>query len=305
MTSEDLSQCVQKYWRQRNAVPGAFWDIDFLLFDCILKTQLEQDIHGDLLEIGVLYGKSAIILGCHARPEEQVIVCDVFDDAEGDSENIAENAESYTGLNQRKFEENYLRWVDRRPVVIAELSQYLVDRVEPRSLRFAHVDGSHLYNVVRMDIANTRNLMNDSGVVIMDDFRALHTPGVAAAVWEAVSNEGLIPICISEQKFYGAWNIETARAIGENLTRWAASQGDALNYGMQEVAGRNILIIQNPAPWKRYQLVFEIPTPWTRLKIVIEIPVPWIKHIAAPSLRDFLGRAWVRPHLGSRPTRGK
>ena len=121
MRRENVSECVQKYWRQRNSIVGAFWDIDFLLFDCILRMQSECGVHGDLLEIGALYGKSAIVLGCHAGAEEKVIVCDIFNDVEGDDENVSENSQSYNGLNRQKFEENYSRWVDRPPVVIAEL----------------------------------------------------------------------------------------------------------------------------------------------------------------------------------------
>jgi hypothetical protein len=279
MTFKNVSECVQKYWRERNSVVGAFWDIDFLLFDRILRMQPEYGVRGDLLEIGALYGKSAIVLGCHAGPEEKVIVCDIFNDVEGDAENVAENSESYNGLNRRKFEENYLRWVGRPPVVIAELSENIVNRVESRSLRFAHVDGGHLYNVVRTDITNTRGLMNDSGVVVMDDFRALHTPGVAAAVWEAVSNDGLIPICISEQKFYGAWNPDTARATIESLTGWVASQGDAINYGMQDVAGANVLVIENPTPWRTFERR--------------------VQRFVPPRLRT------ARPYLGSRPTEAR
>lgn len=250
MGFENLSQRTRKYWRARNSIVGAFWDMDFLLFDRILATQHENDVRGDLLEIGALYGKSSIVLGCHARSHEEVIVCDIFNDAEGDKENVAENSQSYSGLNRKKFEDNYLRWVNRPPVVIAELSEHIVDKIEPRSLRFAHIDGSHLYNVVRMDIANTLDLMNHGGVVVMDDFRALHTPGVAAAVWEAVATKGLIPICLSEQKFYGSWDAETARATSNVLTNYVASQGDAVNYGMQEIAGVGVLIIENPTPWE-------------------------------------------------------
>ena len=275
----ETSKCVQKYWRGRNRVVGAFWDIDFLLFDRILRMQTEYGVRGDLLEIGALYGKSAIVLGCHAGTDEKVIVCDIFNDAEGDTENVAENSQSYSGLNRKKFEENYLRWVDRTPVVIAELSEDLIGKVEPRSLRFAHVDGGHLYSVVRTDINTARDLLNESGVVAMDDFRVLHAPGVAAAVWEAVTNEGLIPICISEQKFYGAWNPETARATRENLTDWAASQGQAINYGVQDVAGSRLLVIENPT---------------------IRTFRGQAERFVPPVLTDIRLRTSARPYLGSR-----
>lgn len=299
--NQAVSKRVQAYWRKRRSVPGAFWDIDFLIFDRILQMQDAQCIRGDLLEIGALFGKSAIVLGQHAKPQEKVIVCDIFEDAEGDAENVEENIQSYTGLNRAKFEENYSKWVDQLPVVIADLSTNIVNKVESQSLRFAHIDGSHLFEVVRMDIANTRTLLNENGIVVMDDFRALHTPGVAAAVWDAVSNQGLTPICITEQKFYGSWNPRIALDIQDNLTRWIASQQDALNYGIQDIAGMSTLIIQNPAPWGgKLQIVVRIPNPWRPIQVVIEVPAPWRKHIAASRMRDVVNYSWGRPYLGKR-----
>lgn len=41
---------------------------------------------------------------------------------------------------------------------------------------------------------DVRGLMNDHGLVVMDDFRAIRTPGVAAAACEAVADGGLTPI---------------------------------------------------------------------------------------------------------------
>ena len=70
MTLNFVSPAVQEYWRERHSVIGAFWDIDFLLFDRILQTQQRSGVTGDLLEIGALYGKSAIVLGRHAGPGE-------------------------------------------------------------------------------------------------------------------------------------------------------------------------------------------------------------------------------------------
>lgn len=295
MIHDSLSQCTQRYWRDRNSVVGAFWDIDFLLFDRILAMQRERGIHGDLLEIGALFGKSAIVLGCHAwQEEDEVIVCDIFNEIEGDPQNVAENSQSYSGLNRKKFEQNYSRWVDRRPVIIAELSKEIVNRVNPRSLRFAHIDGSHLYDVVRMDISNTRGLMNDRGVVVMDDFRARHTPGVAAAVWEAVANEGLIPICISEQKFYGAWDPETARTANEGLTHWVSSHADTINYGVQDVAGANVLLIQNPAPWMALTIIISKPAYLRELKRRVERFLPFKPRSARRRASP------ARPYLGSR-----
>jgi hypothetical protein len=279
MALANVSGCVEPYWRKRNTVFGAFWDIDFLVFDRVLQTQSERGIRGDLLEIGALYGKSAIVLGCHAAATEEVYVCDVFQADEGDSANAAENLQSYEGLTRRKFEDNYQKWVGRLPTVIAELSDGIAKHVPVNSLRFAHVDGGHLYNVVKQDLENVQGLLNEAGVVVMDDVRALHTPGVAAAVWEAVSRSGLVPIAITEQKFYGAWNQEVVRTIFNALKEWLAAQGDSVNYGVQIVSDAPMLVIENPV----------MPTVRSR-----------VERFVPPALKDFQTRHLARPYLGDR-----
>lgn len=128
-----------------------------------------------------------------------------------------------------------------------------------------------------MDITSTRSLIHEARVVVMDDFRALHTPGVAAATWGAVATDGLIPICLSEQKFYGAWDPDMARATSDDLADWLAAQGDAVNYGMQEIASSDVLVVENQTSHKFKERV---------------------QRIVPTALR---GSAAVRPYLGSRP----
>lgn len=41
--------------------------------------------------------------------------------------------------------------------------------------------------------------------MVLDDYRSPHTPGVAAATWEAVFCHGLRPICVTPEKLYGTW----------------------------------------------------------------------------------------------------
>jgi hypothetical protein len=44
------------------------------------------------------------------------------------------------------------------------------------------------------------------------------------AVWEAVANLGLAPICVSTQKLYATWG--DARPVRERLLRWLESRED-------------------------------------------------------------------------------
>jgi hypothetical protein len=240
------SSTADAYWRQRWSVCGAFWDIDFLVFDRILSEQERSGVTGDLLEIGAFYGKSAIILGLHARPGEETIVCDIFGDAGVNDANTLENDLSYPDLSRDVFEANYVRWVGGPARIVQELSGTIRSHVKDGSLRFAHIDGGHHYDVVADDLSNTKQLLSNGGVLVLDDFRAFHTPGVAAATWEAVANDRLIPFCATEQKLYATWSASTANSMAGLLAGWVKQQGEKMNAGIQDVAGHELLLIENP-----------------------------------------------------------
>jgi hypothetical protein len=65
-----------------------------------------------------------------------------------------------------------------------------------------HIDGSHLYKNVATDIQLCRRLLVEQGVMVLDDWASYRSPGVAAAVWEAVLSGGLRPICATQDKLY-------------------------------------------------------------------------------------------------------
>jgi hypothetical protein len=61
-----------------NSVPGWFHKPDLQMFDAVLHSQNQADIHGDLLEIGCYQGKATIAMGFGLRPDERIFVCDPF-----------------------------------------------------------------------------------------------------------------------------------------------------------------------------------------------------------------------------------
>jgi hypothetical protein len=191
---------------QLDDIPGWFFANDRLLFDWFLGDH-QREVHGDPLELGAYLGKSATLLGRHLRPDEILTVCDLFDSDAADDANSAEMAGFYRStLTRVNFEQNYLAFHDRLPEIIQAPTSVLADgRIPAGSCRFVHVDASHLYEHVAGDIQVARKALAPDGVIVLDDYRAEHTPEVAAAAWEAVFQHGLHPICLSSQKFYGTW----------------------------------------------------------------------------------------------------
>ncbi|WP_043477404.1 class I SAM-dependent methyltransferase [Kitasatospora sp. MBT66] len=188
-------------------VPGWFWDQDRHLFDWFLGRQEKAGRSGDLMEMGAYLGRSAIVIGSHLQPGEAFTVCDLFDSDAPDDENAAEMDMSYRRtLTRTAFETNYLAFNERLPEIVqAPTSTLGGGRVAPGAFRFIHIDASHLYEHVAEDIQVARTALASDGIVVLDDYRSAHTPGVAAATWEAVFNHGLRPIVLTDSKFYGTW----------------------------------------------------------------------------------------------------
>ncbi|MFJ9839405.1 class I SAM-dependent methyltransferase [Kitasatospora sp. NPDC101155] len=188
-------------------VPGWFWDHDRHSFDWFLGRQEKKGVTGDLLEMGAYLGRSAIVIGEHLQPGETFTVCDLFDSDAPDNENSEEMAVSYRKtLTRSAFESNYLSFHDELPEIIQAPTSVLAGgRIPAGAFRFIHIDASHLYEHVVGDLQVARIALQPKGVVVLDDYRSQHTPGVAAATWEAVFNHGLKPILLTECKFYGTW----------------------------------------------------------------------------------------------------
>ena len=204
----------------RETVPGWFYQADAMLFDAIDVAQERVGITGDILEIGCYQGTSAILLGYLRKPEERFVVCDLFDGPTVNAENAQERDRFYMDLSRHSFETNYLRFHELLPDIVAGPSSTLFECGLARTFRLIHIDGSHQYEAVRSDLLLAKELLLPGGIVVFDDIVTMHTPGVTAAVWEGVMNDGLIPL-FQSRKFYGTWGSRIDMRLPEELPRFS------------------------------------------------------------------------------------
>ncbi len=221
-------------------IDGWFYSEDAIIFEAINRIQTGRRMSGDFLEIGVYYGKSAAFLGFLREAHERFIVCDLFDKRAKSAENQAEKEAWYPGLDRQIFESRYLQLHSELPQIFVCNS----DRIQRlaklrRTFRFVHLDGSHLYRIIRQDIRTACDLLKPGGVVAIDDYRSAHTPGVAAATWEAALKGELIPICITPQKMYATVGGRKVPWLQE-LKAWCETQQE-LNMVDETVYVRHIL----------------------------------------------------------------
>lgn len=221
-------------------IDGWFYMEDAILFETISTVQAKSRITGDLLEIGAYHGKSAAFLGFLLGAKDQLVVCDLFETPAATADNQAEKEDWYPTLDRETFERCYLHIHAHLPrILTCQSSRVMRVGNLSQTFRFIHIDGSHLYQIVKQDLHTSSKLLKRGGIVAIDDYRSAHTPGVAAATWEAVSAGRLIPICITPQKMYATFDARNV-AWFRTLRDWGEAQHE-LDIAIDKVCSRQIL----------------------------------------------------------------
>ena len=136
--------------------------------------------------------------------------------------------------------------------MVEDSSLNIRDYVKPHSCRFVHIDGSHLYEFIKSDIEAALDLADPDAVIVLDDYRTMHTPGVAAAAWAAVVEERLFPVCLSELKLYATVQ---PTDLADRLAAWFETTDHT--HGTQEILG-NKLVWAFPSPPSKLSAVTQL-----------------------------------------------
>ena len=254
---QDIKDYLPTYRRTR----GWFAFSDLLVFDALLDAQAEIGTSGDLLEIGVMHGKSAFFLGRKRLKKEQLLLCDLFESRPDDSANADENIASYAGVTRAAFDQAAAGQDLGEARVLQMASGLLSDHVANRSLRFAHVDGGHLYPQVEGDVdLMDRLLVARDGWVAFDDYRTAHAPGVAAAVWAALARGPLEPVLLTSTKLYAALNPdpETKRLLRRHLEDYGLKLEEQKLFDstvLRVVEPLEISPYRRPRAWRGQQVI--------------------------------------------------
>lgn len=162
----DLSR-LHRYTSEFATIGGSFWDGAIVTWDILLARQAKQAVRGDLLEIGVLKGKSAALIALHARAGETFVMVDP-----------ALRREAIDAIKSIREADN---------VFLRDLSQNLrghealVNRTE--SFRWIHIDGEHSGPAVTNDLEIAEALIAPRGIICLDDFFTPAYPQITAAVF--------------------------------------------------------------------------------------------------------------------------
>jgi hypothetical protein len=162
-------------------IPGWFHGSDALLFYLIAEFQRLGNVGGDLCELGVHRGRSAVVLGRLKRPGERLFCVDRFSLEAGVLE---------------EFRRHRARLLPEAgdEVVVVDCPDLLALDAAPApvagaALRFLHVDAGHSHREVLNDLRNFAPLLAGGGAIPMDDAFDPDFPGVATAIAEHCLSE--------------------------------------------------------------------------------------------------------------------
>lgn len=176
---------------------------DKAIIDSILVFQREFNFSGHILEIGVYKGGLIPVYAPKICKGETLFLCDLFDSKIASEENLIEIESSYHSISVEDVLPILGVFPEVTTSIIVGNSISLLPTIESFRFRFVHIDGSHLYEVVKQDISIAMKILDpESGVLVIDDYRSLHTPGVSQAVWELISTSQVKVLFRTSAKIY-------------------------------------------------------------------------------------------------------
>lgn len=165
---------VSRFYAKLDQIPGWFAHEDLGHFSLLLGYQNMIQLSGDILEIGVYCGRSAVALGKYLKPGERLVLCDTFpgDYHEADSgpEVVWRNL---SGL---------LPGLERETLEFCVMDSTELAFPPGRVFRFIHVDGGHSREVALGDLRMCAGLLAPDGVIAVDDYTNTDWPEVTEAV---------------------------------------------------------------------------------------------------------------------------
>ena len=227
---------VREYLQHTHDVEGWFFPIDAHLFGMIDEIQKREGISGNLFEIGVHHGKTALFLARMAAPGESLGVCDVFEQQELNRDR--------SGEGNREIFLRHMATHGFEARVFAKLSSALTTEDTTTRCRFVHVDGGHHPEDVLNDLHVAERALLPEGVVAVDDVFNPNWPGVSEGFYRYRGE--LVPIAIGGNKVILARRDAAARyeRHWRELDQWREYIApEPFTFGFKEWLGRDVLTL--------------------------------------------------------------
>lgn len=162
---DDLASAVE-------ATEGWFPRESAAVWDCLLRQQSAARLAGNLMEIGVWHGRSAIMLAAHARlDQDRVVLADHYPRRQ-------EIAAALKRVSRSESEKINVLQADSQTLIYHPNLQKAA-----RTYRWIHIDGEHTATALMADLAVANVLLGNYGIVAIDDIFNAWYPQLSDALF--------------------------------------------------------------------------------------------------------------------------
>ena len=181
-------------------VEGWFFPVDAYAFAMFDEIQKREGISGNLFEVGVHHGKTAIFLARAAADGEIVGVCDVFENQEANVDHSGEGSRDLFLANMR----THANLPVERLAIFSKRSASLTSDETTTKCRFFHIDGGHRPEDVFADLVTADRALSPEGVLSIDDLFNANWPGVSEGFYSfhTTRPDAFVPIFIGGNKVF-------------------------------------------------------------------------------------------------------
>ncbi len=162
------SSQLGRYLAEYSAVDGWFSPESAAIWDCLLSHQTQTQMSGNFLEIGVWRGKSAALSTLHSKADESCILVDPF--MPNEVRTLIDGIKPENVVYAEKYS--------------TELLRTGLLTTNAHTFRWIHIDGEHSGPAIMNDLNIANALLNEKGVLVLDDFFSTGYPQITAAVFQ-------------------------------------------------------------------------------------------------------------------------
>lgn len=226
------------------SVEGWFYPKDIIVIYGLLQEIIP--ISGDVCEIGVAFGKSAITIA-QFKGNCNFYLYDIFDEKAKD---IAES-------NILKYTNNVSK--DKLIWRLQDTTQLTFDDIVfEKPLKFLHIDGCHEHSAVLSDLELFSGKMHEQGIMVLDDFQDQEYPGVNSAAFQFTLSKSnymnwrIFAIAdnkayMCQKKYIGFYQKKLIDFVVKAKEQYNVPF--AMNLGLRELLDGNVLMCDSRTVW--------------------------------------------------------
>lgn len=174
--SKFIATKFREHFKRSRNIKGWFSFEAAMMITLIHQYQSENDIAGDIFEIGVHHGRSSVFFAALLNESERLGVCDIF-------ESQKFNVSSSGNGDQNTFVKNISQILpDSRFEIFKKYSTELSVEEIGTNYRIFHIDGGHNSDEALSDLRLAISCIIPGGVIIVDDPFRTAWPGVTEAI---------------------------------------------------------------------------------------------------------------------------